>query len=167
MKITLKLKVGSISVNSCYYSRNKRYTQKAREYRKEFLTYLSQDANKAALKEIRDFFNPKKHVLRITFNFYYPINILTRKEGGLSRRAKDLDNTLKPVIDFLCQDKYMTDPKYAKEIGLSSISNLAQDDQFIGEVCASKRKSIDDTNYLIIGIETLDLDTFINTQIDF
>lgn len=157
MEIELKLNVGSFSVNNAYYMRNKKYNANARKYRKQFLTSLTEDANKESLRRIRRSFNKKQHHLKVTFYFHYPTNILTTKEGSLSRRAKDIDNCLKLPIDFLCQAKYMNDSKYLEELAMKEIVNLGIDDQYISEVRACKRPSLSGKEYLVIKIQRLDL----------
>ena len=167
MKAVLKLKVGSYSINNAYYKRNKQYNQNARKYRKKFIQELNSQANIATLRDLKKRFNRKKHYLSIKFNFFYPKDILLTKEGHLSRRAKDIDNCLKLPIDFLCAPKYMTDSKYLDDMDMEKIVNLGIDDQYIGEIAAIKRPSLDSTNYLVIDIEIKSLNNLCLSQDDF
>jgi len=61
----------------------------------------------------------------------------------------------------------MDDAKYLDEMEMTKIVNLGIDDQFIGEIEACKRQSLDATNYLIIHIEIKELNNLCLLQEDF
>jgi len=143
MKIKLKIfNVKPVSVNSAYYKYNKQYNEKARNYREDFLDGLQSDYNQAQLKKLPKF-APKKHFLALSWTFFIPKPAFFTKAGHISRKSMDLDNILKLPIDFLCNKKYVE----------RGYNNLQIDDQFIADLVAKKRASIDGNYYIHIDIE--------------
>jgi hypothetical protein len=96
---------------------------------------LALKENKKKLKELRQYFDPKKHVYKVDLTFFYPKHVLHKKEGGISARAHDLSNVEKPLIDLIflpmfydrpspygaknlnIDDKYITDLRSRKRVG--------------------------------------------------
>ena len=88
--ITLKLKPFSIKAMFCRDKRHK--TIEAQECSCSVLVALALKENKKKLKELRQYFDPKKHVYKVDLTFFYPKHVLHKKEGGISARAHDLSN---------------------------------------------------------------------------
>ena len=131
--ITLKLKPFSINAMFCRDKRHK--TIEAQEWSCSVLVALALKENKKKLKELRQYFDPKKHVYKVDLTFFYPKHVLHKKEGGISARAHDLSNVEKPLIDLVflpmfydrpspygaknlnIDDKYVTDLRSRKRVG--------------------------------------------------
>ena len=131
--ITLKLKPFSINAMFCRDKRHK--TIEAQEWSCSVLVALALKENKKKLKELRQYFDPKKHVYKVDLTFFYPKHVLHKKEGGISARAHDLSNVEKPLIDLIflpmfydrpspygaknlnIDDKYVTDLRSRKRVG--------------------------------------------------
>ena len=131
--ITLKLKPFSINAMFCRDKRHK--TIEAQEWSCSVLVALALKENKKKLKELRQYFDPKKHVYKVDLTFFYPKHVLHKKEGGISARAHDLSNVEKPLIDLIflpmfydrpspygaknlnIDDKYITDLRSRKRVG--------------------------------------------------
>ena len=131
--ITLKLKPFSINAMFCRDKRHK--TIEAQEWSCSVLVALALKENKKKLKELRQYFDPKKHVYKVDLTFFYPKHVLFRKDGGISARAHDLSNVEKPLIDLVflpmfydrpspygaknlnIDDKYITDLRSRKRVG--------------------------------------------------
>ena len=131
--ITLKLKPFSINAMFCRDKRHK--TIEAQEWSCSILVALALKENKKKLKELRQYFDPKKHVYKVDLTFFYPKHVLHKKEGGISARAHDLSNIEKPLIDLIflpmfydrpspygaknlnIDDKYITDLRSRKRVG--------------------------------------------------
>ena len=132
--ITLK-QTKPFSINALW-CRDKRYkTVEAQEWSSSILVALSLKENKKKLKELRQHFDPMKHVYKVDLTFFYPKHVLYRKDGGISARAHDLSNVEKPLIDLVflpmfydrpspygaknlnIDDKYITDLRSRKRVG--------------------------------------------------
>ena len=131
--ITLKLKPFSINAMFCRDKRHK--TIEAQEWSCSVLVALALKENKKKLKELRQHFDPMKHVYKVDLTFFYPKHVLYRKDGGISARAHDLSNVEKPLIDLIflpmfydrpspygaknlnIDDKYVTDLRSRKRVG--------------------------------------------------
>ena len=118
------------------FCRDKRHkTIGAQEWSCSILVALALKENKKKLKELRQYFDPKKHVYKVDLTFFYPKHVLHKKEGGISARAHDLSNVEKPLIDLIflpmfydrpspygaknlnIDDKYITDLRSRKRVG--------------------------------------------------
>ena len=131
--ITLKLKPFSINAMFCRDKRHK--TIEAQDWSCSVLVALALKENKKKFKELRQYFDPKKHVYKVDLTFFYPKHVLHKKEGGISARAHDLSNVEKPLIDLIflpmfydrpspygaknlnIDDKYITDLRSRKRVG--------------------------------------------------
>jgi hypothetical protein len=131
--ITLKLKPFSINAMFCRDKRHK--TIEAQEWSCSVLVALALKENKKKLKELRQHFDPLKHIYKVDLTFFYPKHVLFRKDGGISARAHDLSNVEKPLIDLVflpmfydrpspygaknlnIDDKYITDLRSRKRVG--------------------------------------------------
>ena len=118
------------------FCRDKRHkTIEAQEWSCSVLVALALKENKKKLKELRQYFDQKKHVYKVDLIFFYPKHVLHKKEGGISARAHDLSNVEKPLIDLIflpmfydrpspygaknlnIDDKYVTDLRSRKRVG--------------------------------------------------
>ena len=129
--LTLKLKPFSINAMFC---RDKRYkTIEAQEWSASILVALALKENKKKLKELRQYFDPNKHVYKVDLNFIYPQHILHTKEGLISNRAHDLSNVEKPLIDLIFLPVFYDKPSpYGAK-------NLNIDDKYITHLVSKKR----------------------------
>ena len=129
--ITLKLKPFSINA---MYGRDKRHKTTAfQEWACSILVALALKENKKKLKELRQYFDPLKHVYKIDLTFFYPDHILYTKEGRVSGRAHDLSNIEKPLVDLIFLPRYydLPSPYGAK--------NLNIDDKYITHLVSKKQ----------------------------
>ena len=116
------------------FCRDKRHkTIEAQEWSSSVLVALALKENKKKLKELRQYFDPKKHVYKVDLIFSYPKHVLHTKEGPISARAHDLSNIEKPLIDlvFLHMFYDRTSPYGSK--------NLKIDDKYITHLVSKKR----------------------------
>lgn len=153
--------VKPISINSAYY-RNRKLTQKARQYRSAILTQLQSQLSE--LHDIKSQFDATKHCLAVSYTFYIPEEYFYTKKGELSLRSQDLDNCLKLPQDFIFNPKYETQwlkdrkprekPLYKS---ISSLSNLAIDDKFIQRLEAQKLPTESNKYSLEVEIKLIDL----------
>ena len=130
MEINFKLNSPPCSVNSAYY-RNKKRTQKTRKWSENIHKQLSEPMLKKKIEAFTKAFNPLKHCIKLTIEFYIPREKYFTKKGYISRLSTDLDNCLKLLIDTLF------DPRFFKR----DLFNLNIDDQFIQTIVASKHPS--------------------------
>ena len=116
------------------FCRDKRHkTTEAQEWAASILVALALKENKKKLKELRQYFDPMKHVYKVDLSFFYPKHILYTKEGRVSGRAHDLSNIEKPLIDLVFLPRYydLPSPYGAK--------NLNIDDKYITHLVSKKR----------------------------
>ena len=118
------------------FCRDKRHkTIEAQEWSCSVLVALALKENKKKLKELRQYFDPMKHVYKVDLTFFYPKHVLFRKDGGIAAMAHDLSNVEKPLIDLVflpmfydrpspygaknlnIDDKYITDLRSRKRVG--------------------------------------------------
>ena len=129
--ITLKLKPFSINAMFCRDKRHK--TIEAQEWSSSILVALALKENKKKLKELRQYFDYKKHVYKVDLTFFYPKHVLYTKEGPISARAHDLSNIEKPLIDLIFLPLYYDRPSpYGAK-------NLNIDDKYITHLISKKR----------------------------
>ena len=129
--ITLKLKPFSINAMFCRDKRHK--TVEAQEWSASVLVALALKENKKKLKELRQYFDPKKHVYKVDLTFFYPKHVLHTKEGPISARAHDLSNIEKPLIDLIFLPMFYDRPSpYGAK-------NLNIDDKYVTHLVSKKR----------------------------
>ena len=167
MKIQLKLKSGPISTNSAYYKRNKSFNDGTRQWRYNFFKELQSAPNLKAMKKVRDYFNPKLHMVRVCFTWFQPIDKILTKSGELSLRSMDVDNCLKIPTDCVFDKKYnakwlaITKSRKGRESklyrDLPSLVNLDINDKFIFDTRSVKMPSVDDSFHCLIEIEVVPL----------
>ena len=145
--ITLKLKPFSINAMFCRDKRHK--TIEAQEWSCSILVALALKENKKKLKELRQYFDPKKHVYKVDLTFFYPKHVLHKKEGGISARAHDLSNIEKPLIDLIFLPMFYDRPSpYGAK-------NLNIDDKYIVDLRSRKRTGKDFRIRVTLNIKDL------------
>ena len=145
--ITLKLKPFSINAMFCRDKRHK--TIEAQEWSCSILVALALKENKKKLKELRQYFDPKKHVYKVDLTFFYPKHVLHKKEGGISARAHDLSNVEKPLIDLIFLPMFYDRPSpYGAK-------NLNIDDKYIIDLRSRKRVGKDFRMRVTLNIRDL------------
>ena len=145
--ITLKLKPFSINAMFCRDKRHK--TIEAQEWSCSVLVALALKENKKKLKELRQHFDPKKHVYKVDLTFFYPKHVLFRKDGGISARAHDLSNVEKPLIDLVFLPMFYDRPSpYGAK-------NLNIDDKYIIDLRSRKRVGKDFRIRVTLNIKDL------------
>ena len=145
--ITLKLKPFSINAMFCRDKRHK--TIEAQEWSCSVLVALALKENKKKLKELRQYFDPMKHVYKVDLTFFYPKHVLFRKDGGISARAHDLSNVEKPLIDLVFLPMFYDRPSpYGAK-------NLNIDDKYIVDLRSRKRVGKDFRIRVTLNIKDL------------
>jgi hypothetical protein len=107
MRKKFVLPIKGLSINSTYYGDKRHgFTPEAQNWFSTVLHLLGKSENAAGLKQLRDAFNPLKHAYAFQIKAFIPKNIYYTKEGKLSRRAFDISNFEKALLDVFCLDKY-------------------------------------------------------------
>lgn len=132
------------------FCRDKRHkTIEAQEWSCSVLVALALKENKKKLKELRQHFDPKKHVYKVDLTFFYPKHVLFRKDGGISARAHDLSNVEKPLIDLVFLPMFYDRPSpYGAK-------NLNIDDKYIIDLRSRKRVGKDFRIRVTLNIKDL------------
>ena len=132
------------------FCRDKRHkTIEAQEWSCSVLVALALKENKKKLKELRQHFDPKKHVYKVDLTFFYPKHVLFRKDGGISARAHDLSNVEKPLIDLIFLPMFYDRPSpYGAK-------NLNIDDKYIIDLRSRKRVGKDFRIRVTLNIKDL------------
>ena len=132
MIVSFSIKAKPFSVNKAYY-KNRQLTQEARQWREDFLLQLQTSEVLQKIQSLKKEFHSKKHALSVSYDFFYPYELLLTKKGEVSRRSMDLTNIEKLVQDNLFESRYN-----GREIDGVIIENFDIDDKFI--VCLHSRK---------------------------
>ena len=132
------------------FCRDKRHkTIEAQEWSCSVLVALALKENKKKLKELRQYFDPMKHVYKVDLTFFYPKHVLYRKDGGISARAHDLSNVEKPLIDLVFLPMFYDRPSpYGAK-------NLNIDDKYIVDLRSRKRVGKDFRIRVTLNIKDL------------
>ena len=125
MIVSFVIKSKPFSVNKAYY-KNRQLTQEARTWREDFLLQLQQPKVLQQIQSIKQAWNSKEHALSVSYDFFYPYNLLLTKKGEVSKRSMDLTNIEKLVQDNLFEHRYN-----GREIDGVIIENFDIDDKFI------------------------------------
>ena len=164
MKIELKIKTNPISINSAYYGRNKKLNADSRKWRYNFLSQLQNDYNQNQMNLFRSYFNPKKHMIQVTFTWFQPIDYILTKSGELSLRSFDVDNIIKIptdcIFDKKYNDKWLSLCRGHEAVmykSMKTLVNLDINDKFIFSTTSIKRPSIDDQFHCFVEIEAISL----------
>jgi Endodeoxyribonuclease RusA len=136
-----------LSINSTYHRTHHGVvkTQDARDWTYTIFHILSATENQEKLKELREFFDPSKHVFRVEIKALYPRAKLWRKGGGISAKSIDITNFEKSIVDIFWLPR-----------NFQMCSNLNADDKYITEMRSSKVASEDDTSSIEVEIEILE-----------
>lgn len=121
------------SANKAHYKYTKNLTTQARQYREEFWKQLNTGKNRKELERIRDCFIPEKHYLKVQYVFHIEKDKFFTKDGKISARSADVDNSIKLPQDFLFNTRYGA--AHLKKLGYV---NIGIDDRFITELTAKK-----------------------------
>lgn len=107
MRRKFVLPIKGLSINSMFYA-EKRFglNQEARTWVDTVCVLLSRSENAQKMQELREAFDPAKNAYAVQLKYYYPKDIYYTKDGKLSRRALDLTNVEKPLVDVLFLEKY-------------------------------------------------------------
>jgi ribosomal protein S8 len=164
MKITLKLKTSPISINSAYYKRNKAFNENSRKWRANFLKQLQDKKYIEKFEKFRHMFDPKKHMIKVCFTWFQPVEVLFTKQGQLSLRSTDVDNCLKIPTDCLFDAKYNEKWLQLRKGGetklykdFTTLQNLNINDKFIFDTRSIKLPSEDSDYHCLIEVERVDL----------
>ena len=153
MIVSFAIKSKPFSVNKAYY-KNRQLTKEARTWRSDFLLLLQKPEVLQQIQSLKQQWNSTKHVLSVSYDFFYPSKILLTKKGEISRRSMDLTNIEKLIQDNLFESRYN-----GREIDGVIIENFDIDDKFI--VCLQSRKLAHNQEYheVLITVELLSLES--------
>jgi hypothetical protein len=150
-----------LSVNSTYVRGHNGVTKssEAREWTQLACHALSSAENVQKFQELRDFLDPKKHLVRVSVWAVYPESELMTKQGTVSAKTQDVSNFEKSIIDvcFL--------PKFFVEAPPYGCPNLNFDDRVATELHSYKAKSSNGVRGLIVELEIAPLSDLLT--IDF
>lgn len=102
-KLEINLNSPSFSINSAYY-RNRKRTTECRKWGKKIHDQLEKYRKDFDL--FRSKFDPIKHAIQVTLDFYVPIERFYTKDNKVSRRSKDLSNIEKLLLDLIFDKRY-------------------------------------------------------------
>lgn len=146
MQVSFFLPLEPFSVNRMY-SRDRRYkTADFKDWELAAVQTLAVPTVQKKLKELREYFDAKKHAFVVKFDFQYPANILYNKAGEVSSRAEDLSNIEKGLLDILFLPKYHVQ-------GLPyGCPNINADDKHVLRLISSKTASKDGKHWIKIAV---------------
>ncbi|MEZ0209252.1 MAG: hypothetical protein ACAH17_03705 [Candidatus Paceibacterota bacterium] len=81
-------------------------TTEAKDWVSTVLHVLSKTEYRESLNELRSTFNPRTQAYAFQIKAYIPKEIYDTKDGKLSRRAFDVSNFEKSILDVFCLEKY-------------------------------------------------------------
>ena len=151
MKASFIIKIKPFSVNKAYY-KNRQLRQEARSWRSDFLLQLQQKEVLQQIQLIKQQWNSSKHALAVSYDFFYPSDILLTKKGEVSKRSMDLTNIEKLVQDNLFESRYN-----GREIDGVIIENFDIDDKFIVSLHSRKLAHSQQYHEILITVELLTL----------
>lgn len=137
------------SINATYYGNGFVKTSAAREWAMEVFHRLAGQEQK--FKELREFFDPKKHAYHVTMIANYPKAQFYTKQGLLSSKTFDLTNCEKGLIDLFWL------PKHALSASPLGCQNLQMDDKYITQLISRKRATEDSEPSIEVEIEIVEL----------
>lgn len=154
MRKEITLKLPPFSINAMYYADFRAKTPEAREWTGQVFWQLNRPDNQIALKELRDYFDPKLHAFGVEVSAFYPRDVFFNKEGTVSGRTIDISNFEKTILDLLFGTKYFD------KVVPNGVKNINFDDRYI-QYCISKKLPHDmDYKSLVIVVEIISLDSF-------
>lgn len=144
----LFIQAAPLSVNAMFYNNKAHGKRKeAKDWECNIMHQLWEASNRKALQELRDYFNPKKHVYAVSLTFVYPWDKFYTKADALSSHTQDLSNCEKALIDVVFTPRYF---------GLNhpyQCENLNIDDKYITALVSKKLPG--DSQYIKISIAIL------------
>lgn len=144
------LPVKPFSVNAMYHRNRSFKTKEALDWSYNVLSHLSHHKNEQKMKDLREYFDPKKHYFKVEVEYFFPKDKLFTKDGRL--KTPDLSNIEKPLIDLFFDKQY-----YEKEPPFGC-KNLKTDDKYIGELHSIKKTCSDNIHHINIKINIKSLD---------
>lgn len=139
MRRRFVLPIKGLSINSTYFGDKRRgMTADARDWFRTALHVLGKPINAQGLEELRNSFRPKQDAYAFQIKAYIPSEIYYTKDGKLSRRAFDVSNFEKSLLDVFCLDKYP--------------GNLQIDDSVVRSCHSIKLPSYDDSWRIEVSI---------------
>lgn len=151
MIVSFSIKIKPFSVNKAYY-KNRQLTQEARTWREDFLLSMQRKEVLQQMRSLKQLWSPSKHCLSVSYDFFYPSNILYTKKGEVSKRSMDLTNIEKLVQDNLFEHRYN-----GREIDGVVIENFDIDDKFIVSLRSQKLAHSQPYHEILITVELLPL----------
>ena len=130
--VSFTLQAPPFSLNKAYYKRSFTRTADCRAWGDAILVQLQDDAIQAEFEALRASFETG-HSLHVNLVFFIPQSKFYTKKGDLSRRAQDLSNVEKLLIDLIF------DPRFeGRFVDGQEISNLSMDDKYITLLVSEK-----------------------------
>lgn len=130
--VSFTLQAPPFSLNKAYYKRSFTRTAACREWGDAILLQLQDDAIQAQFAALKASFETG-HSLHVNLVFHIPQCKFYTKKGDLSRRAQDLSNVEKLLIDLIF------DPRFeGRFIDGQEIFNLSMDDKYITLLVSEK-----------------------------
>lgn len=127
IEVDFFLAVEPFSINRMF-CRDMRYkTGDYRDWADRVQSAMSTQQVQAALKTVREAFNPDAFDFHVQFTAHYP-QFLT-KAGQISNKTEDLSNIEKPLLDLLFLPKNHGNP----------VSNVNADDRFVTRLVSEKQ----------------------------
>ena len=97
------------------------------------LVQLQQPLILTLIQALKIEFQPSKHALAVSYDFYFPQKLLYTKKGEISKRSFDLTNIEKLLQDNLFEHRYND-----RVIDGIEIENFDIDDKFIVDMHSRK-----------------------------
>ena len=154
LSVSFTIKAPPFSINKAYY-RNRQLTQEARTWREQILVQLQQPLLLELIRALKKEFQPSKHALSVTYDFYFPRHLLFTKKGEISKRSFDLTNIEKLLQDNLFESRYN-----GREIDDLIIENFDIDDKFIIDLHSRKIPHEKDHHEIRIVVALVPLSQF-------
>lgn len=133
-KITIE-GLQAVSINSAYYSDKRHgFKPEVKDWCVQFAHQLGQGDNKAAIADIKNYFQDDKHIIHIMLTFSTPK--FYTKDGRLNSQSQDLSNVEKITVDALfdyqnslgINDKYITrmvsEKKFASDFKIEVVLHV-------------------------------------------
>ena len=157
MIVSFSIRAKPFSVNKAYY-KNRQLTQEARTWRSDFLVQLQRPEVLQQIRSLKQAWRSTKHALSVSYDFFYPSNILLTKKGEISKRSMDLTNIEKLIQDNLFESRYN-----GREIDGVVIENFDIDDKFIVSLHSRKLAHSQEYHEVLITVELLPLEPLLLT----
>ena len=131
MKQLITFPLQAISVNSMYYgNRLHGKTQEAKDWSCKVLQHIS--VHKNQFEELRNNFDPQKHVYKMHLKMLVPVDVYYTKNGELTSKIVDLTNYEKPLVDLIMLKKF-----YGSNVPYEAL-NLNTDDRYLQSMLSEK-----------------------------